>query len=61
MPSFPAKTKILLILAKTFEKQKLHFPRSALFRMKTKVSLKFFGNSYRLAIFSDISKIVIIF
>ena len=32
--SLPAKVKTLLILAKTFEKQKLNFSRSALFHMK---------------------------
>ena len=42
MLSLPAKIKILLILAKTFEKQKLNFSRSALVRLETKVSLKYF-------------------
>ena len=42
MPSLPAKMKILLLLAKTLEKQKLNFSRSALFHMETGVSLKYF-------------------
>ena len=37
----PAKIKVLLILAKTFEKQKFDFSRSALFHMGTRVSLKY--------------------
>ena len=40
--------KILLILGKTLEKQKLNFSRSALLRMKTEVSLKYFVNNCRL-------------
>ena len=44
MPSPPAKMKVLLILAKTFEKQKLNFTHSALFHMKTRVVLKYFVN-----------------
>ena len=36
--------KILLILAKIIEKQKLNFSCSALFHMKTRVSLKYFVN-----------------
>ena len=39
MPILPAKMKILLILLKTLEKEKLNFSRSALFHMKTRVSL----------------------
>ena len=39
MPSLPGK---MFIVAKTLEKQKLNFSRSALFRLKTKVSLKYF-------------------
>ena len=42
--SLLGKMKILLILAKTLEKQKLSFSCSALFHMKTKVSLKYFVN-----------------
>ena len=44
MPSLPAKMKILLIIAKNLKKQTLNFSRSALFRMKTRVSLKYFVN-----------------
>ena len=36
--------KILLIIAKYPQKLELNFPRSALFRMKTRVSLKYFLN-----------------
>ena len=36
--------KILLILAKTLEKPKLNFPRTELFHMKTRLSLKRFVN-----------------
>ena len=36
--------KVLPILAKNFEKQKLNFSRSALFHMKTRVNLKYFVN-----------------
>ena len=36
--------KILLMLAKTLEKQKLNFSCSVLFHMKTRVSLKYFVN-----------------
>ena len=36
--------KILLILAKTLEKQKLNFSRIALFHIKTRLSLKYFVN-----------------
>ena len=39
--------KILLILEKTLEKQKLHFSRSALIHMKTRVSLKYLVNDCR--------------
>ena len=48
MTSLPAKIEILLILIKTPEKQKLNFSRSALFRMKTRVSLKYFVNDSRM-------------
>ena len=44
MPIARAKMKILLILAKTLEKQELNFSRSALFHMKTRVSLRYFMN-----------------
>ena len=43
MPLLPAKTKILLILAKSTTKLQLNFSRSALFHMKTRVSLKYFA------------------
>ena len=44
MPSFPAKIKILLILAKTSLKtETTPFP---LFHMKIKFSLKYFVNDY---------------
>ena len=46
MPSLPVKMKILLIIAKTLEKQKLDFSRSALCRMKARVSLRHFVNDY---------------
>ena len=36
VPSFPAKMKMLLMLAKTLEKQKLKISHSALFYMKTR-------------------------
>ena len=39
--------KLLLIVAKPFEKQKSNFSRNALFHMKTRVSLKYFGNDCR--------------
>ena len=39
MPSLPGK---MFIVAKALEKQKLNFSRSALFRLKTRVSLKYF-------------------
>ena len=42
VPSLPAKMKILLILAKTSQKQQLNVSRSALFHMKNRVSLKYF-------------------
>ena len=42
MSSLPIKMKILLILAKTLEKQKLNFSRSALLHIKTGVSLNIF-------------------
>ena len=44
MPSFPVKMKTFFIPAKTLEKQKSNFSRSALFYMKTRVSLKHFEN-----------------
>ena len=44
MPSLPAKMKILLLLAKAIEKQKLNSSRSGLFHMKTRVSLKYLVN-----------------
>ena len=44
MPILPAKMKILLILLKTLEKEKLDFSRSALFHMKTRVSLIYSAN-----------------
>ena len=40
--SLPLKPKILSILRKKFEKQKLNFSPSALFHMKTRVCLKHF-------------------
>ena len=42
MCSLPTKVKILLILAKTFEKQRLNVCSSAIFHMKTSVILKYF-------------------
>ena len=42
--------RILSVLAKTLEKQKLNFSRSALFYMKTRVCLKYFVNHYSLRI-----------
>ena len=43
MPTLPAKMKILLILAKKFQKNLiLHFSRSVLFHAKTRVILKYF-------------------
>ena len=44
MPSLPPKMKILSILAKTAEKEKLNFSRSVLFHMKTRLCLKYYGN-----------------
>ena len=38
--------KILLMLAKSLENQNLNFSRSALFRIKTRVILKYFVNDY---------------
>ena len=49
MPSLPAKMKILSILAKTIEKQKLNFFRSALFHMETRVSLKYLWNGCKIS------------
>ena len=40
----PPETKILSVLVKSPEKQKLNFSRSALFHMKTGVCLKYFDN-----------------
>ena len=48
MPSFPAKLKMLAILAKTLEKQKLNFSCSALFNTKTRVSPKYLANDCRM-------------
>ena len=45
--------KILLIQAKSLEKQKLNFSRIALFHMKTRVSLKHFVNDYLWKPFSN--------
>ena len=45
MLSVSAKMKILLILPKILEKQKINFSRSVLFCMKTRVSLKHFVNA----------------
>ena len=42
MLSLPPEKKILSVLAKTLEKQKLNFSRIALFHIKTRVSLSFF-------------------
>ena len=44
MPSLPAETKSLLILAKALEKQKLKLPHSALCHVKIRVSLRYFEN-----------------
>ena len=44
--SLPAKMEILLILAKISRKIEIKFSRSALFHMKTRVSLKYFVNGY---------------
>ena len=41
MPNFPLKIKILLILAKNAEKQKLKIYRISLFHRKTRVCLKY--------------------
>ena len=43
MPSLPPKMKILSILAKTVQKLKLNFSRSALFHTNTKVCLIYSG------------------
>ena len=42
MPIAPAKLKLLLILAKKYQKQQLNLSHSALFHKKTRVSLKYF-------------------
>ena len=48
MHSPPAEMKILLILPKkALEKPKLSLSQSALFDMKSRVSLKYFVNDYR--------------
>ena len=44
MPSLSTRMKILSILAKVLEKQKLNFSRSVLIYMRTRVSLKDFVN-----------------
>ena len=44
VPSLSAKMKVLLTLAKTSSKQKLKFSRIALFRIKTRVNVKYFVN-----------------
>ena len=44
VPSLTAKTTIYSILAKTVEKKKLNFSRSALFHVKTRVCLKYYVN-----------------
>ena len=44
MVSLPAKMKILLILEKMLEKQKINFSRGTLFRMEIRISLKYFLN-----------------
>ena len=56
MLSLPATLKTLLMLAKTLEKQKLNFSRSALLHMKTGVNLKYFvaGCSYALCWHTEI-------
>ena len=47
MPGLSAIMKIFSILVKPSEKWKLNFFRKALFQMKTRVCLKFFGTSPR--------------
>ena len=42
VPSFSVKMKVLLILAKKLQKMAIKFFRSALFRMKTRITLKHF-------------------
>ena len=45
MPGIPSKNKNFVhTCKKTLEKQKLNFSHSALFHMKTRVSLKYFVN-----------------
>ena len=44
VPNQPAKTKILLILAKALEKQKSNISRSAISHIKARVSFKYFLN-----------------
>ena len=47
MPSLPAKMESFVnARKKTLEIQKLNFPHSTLFHMKTRVSLKYFVNDY---------------
>ena len=48
MPRLPAKLKTLLMLAKSLQKQKSNFSRSALFHKKTRVSLNYFVSDCRL-------------
>ena len=43
-PSLATLMKILLILAKSLQKQELNFSRSALFCMKNRVTRKYFVN-----------------
>ena len=47
MLSLPPKTKILSILAKISQKQKLNFSRSVPFHMKARICLKYFENDCR--------------
>ena len=47
--------KVLFILAKTLEKQKLNFSCSALFHMKTRASFKYFVNECLRIFFPSIS------
>ena len=44
MPSRPAEMEVLLTLAKNFWKTEIKLSRSALFHMKTRVSVKYFVN-----------------
>ena len=47
LSSLPPKIKILSTLAKTLEKHKSNFSRSALFHMKTRVCIKHFFHDCR--------------